>query len=654
MKRATLIATVLLVLGIAGEGGAARLAGPTATTGPVSSVADTTATVTGTVDPGGESTTWYVEYGTSTSYGKKTSSKSAGSGSSSVPVSADLTALSPGTAYHYRVVATNATDTAHGSDGVVSTTSPTAPPSAVTVDAGEIGPFKAALRGSVDPNGLATTWYFEYGKSAGYGAKTPVENAGSGTASQGVSVLVQNLEAGATYHFRLVAQSSAGTSRGSDRSFTTDAPPSMRTGSAGSVTGSSAILSGTINPKGRSSRVWFEFGTSTSYGSRTSVQDAGFGSSDRTVTSTLNGLRIGTRYHFRIVGQSDAGRVHGADSSFRTSSAPSVATGPAASVGAGSALLTGAVNPNGRTTSWFFEYGTTTSYGTHTSSHGIGNGTVTVSVSDSAVGLAAATTYHYRLVASSSGGTTRGPDATFTTLGPPVVQTGQVTRLSTSTAVVSGKVNPVGLAATYWVEYGRTASYGLRTGTGNLAAGTGDVTLSFPLSGLGPGLRYHYRLVASTSAGTTAGRDASFGTSPLPRGPNGRAVHCTITGTVGPDTLRGTPGPDVICGLGGGDVIAGLGGNDVIYAGPGDDIVDGGAGNDKIYGGAGNDRVSGGFGKDVVDGGVGRDTMLGGPGADLLQSRDGFHDTVNGGPGHDRGRTDRRRDDRVSVEQLLS
>src|SRR5262249_53905309 len=157
--------------------------------------------------------------------------------------------------YHYRVVATNASGTSHGSDGILTTTAPTAPQTVSTAGADQIGPFKAALHGTVDPNGLSTTWFFEYGKTTGYGSKTPSENAGHGTPSQSVWVLVQSLGAGVTYHFRLVATSTAGTSRGSDRTFTTDAPPSVRTGATQSVTPISAVLTGTINPRGRAASV---------------------------------------------------------------------------------------------------------------------------------------------------------------------------------------------------------------------------------------------------------------------------------------------------------------------------------------------------------------------------------------------------------------
>src|SRR2546430_13326361 len=88
MRRLALIAPVLAVLAIAAVGGAATLSAPTASTGPVSTVTNSTAGVSGSVNPGGESTTSYVEYGTTTGYGKKTSSPNARSGPPTVPGSA--------------------------------------------------------------------------------------------------------------------------------------------------------------------------------------------------------------------------------------------------------------------------------------------------------------------------------------------------------------------------------------------------------------------------------------------------------------------------------------------------------------------------------------------------------------------------------------
>ncbi len=89
--------------------------------------------------------------------------------------------------------------------------------------------------------------------------------------------------------------------------------------------------------------------------------------------------------------------------------------------------------------------------------------------------------------------------------------------------------------------------------------------------------------------------------------------RCTVIGTPGADVLHGTPRDDVICGLGGNDLLDGRGGAD---------LLDGGAGND------------------VLTGGPGDDTMLGGPGRDTLYAADGFRDSVDGGPGADRGHID--------------
>src|SRR6185436_11600414 len=81
---------------------------PSAVTGAATSVGATTAVVTGKVDPGGEATSWYVEYGTTTGYGSRTDARSAGNGTAPVDVSEQLRGLTTGATYHYRLVATNA------------------------------------------------------------------------------------------------------------------------------------------------------------------------------------------------------------------------------------------------------------------------------------------------------------------------------------------------------------------------------------------------------------------------------------------------------------------------------------------------------------------------------------------------------------------
>ncbi|MEV6925027.1 hypothetical protein AB0M46_11075 [Dactylosporangium sp. NPDC051485] len=96
---------------------------------------------------------------------------------------------------------------------------------------------------------------------------------------------------------------------------------------------------------------------------------------------------------------------------------PTVTTGSATSVAGTAATIAGTVSPNGLSTTYHFEYGTTTSYGTQTPSPdgSAGSGTTAAPVSANLSGLTASTTYHYRLVATNSAGATNGSDATFTT-----------------------------------------------------------------------------------------------------------------------------------------------------------------------------------------------------------------------------------------------
>jgi hypothetical protein len=82
----------------------------------------TSATVSGTVNPDGWSTSYYVQYGTTASYGGGTTSQVAGSGTTRVPVSASLSGLTAGTTYHYRIDAANAAGTAYSSEGSFTTT----------------------------------------------------------------------------------------------------------------------------------------------------------------------------------------------------------------------------------------------------------------------------------------------------------------------------------------------------------------------------------------------------------------------------------------------------------------------------------------------------------------------------------------------------
>jgi hypothetical protein len=97
-------------------------------------------------------------------------------------------------------------------------------------------------------------------------------------------------------------------------------------------------------------------------------------------------------------------------------SPPTVATSAASSISATAARLNGSADPNGASTSAWFQWGTSTAYGNTTApATSVGSGTTAVSYSFNLSALSCGTTYHYRAAAKNAGGTTYGRDKRITT-----------------------------------------------------------------------------------------------------------------------------------------------------------------------------------------------------------------------------------------------
>jgi hypothetical protein len=188
------------------------------------------------------------------------------------------------------------------------------------------------------------------------------------------------------------------------------------TNAASNVASFSATLNSSVDPHGLTATVHFQYGTTTSYGSTTASQSK-TGNTYQSVSANISGLSASTTYHFRIVAINSAGTVYGADRTFTTLSAtgpPVVTTSPATNVTASSATLNGSLDPHGLMTTVSFQYGTTTSYGHATAMQSqIGN--TYRNITSNISGLTTHTTYHFRIVATNSGGTRNGVDRTFTT-----------------------------------------------------------------------------------------------------------------------------------------------------------------------------------------------------------------------------------------------
>jgi len=317
--------------------------------------------------------------------------------------------------------------------------------------------------------------------------------------------------------------SSCGGGGGDSTSIPVSAPIATSV-AATSITENSAILNGTVNPNGLTTRAWFEYGTDPGLQTYSSSpdQDAGNGLIAQPVNTTLSALATGTTYHFRACAENSDGYSEGQIMSFTTASPgapPAVTTIAATSVGATGATLNGSVIPNGLATDAWFEWGTDPALASYsaTGTQVVGSGTTSQTIGHALTGLATGTIYYFRVAASNGSGTSKGNVLSFLPGAAPTVTTLAATSVGTTGATLNGNVNPNGLSTDAWFEWGTSPTL-VTFNTSSiqaLEAGTNPLYVKATLSGLIPGTPYYYRLAASNATGSAIGSIVYFPTASL-------------------------------------------------------------------------------------------------------------------------------------------
>lgn len=302
-----------------------------------------------------------------------------------------------------------------------------------TIEVPEFPSWTAAtLKGTVNPEGLPVSQCrFEYGPTTAYGtvvpcAQTPAE-IGEGTAPVPVHADISGLEAnGAEYNVRLVAVNENGLGPSPNLEFET--PAAVVTNPATAVSAATAILNGSVNPLGHPlTECFFEYGKTTEYGEAAScVPDAGgvgSGSSPVPVQADVN-LDPGSVYHFRLVAaNAPDGQAKGKDLTLQTLG-PALGETWSEGVDFTEAILNAEVDPEGKATTFRFEYGVEGPCETNPCASvpvpdgQVGSDSTLHEVSAFLEGLVPGATYHYRVVATNSDAASESPDRTFDTYAP--------------------------------------------------------------------------------------------------------------------------------------------------------------------------------------------------------------------------------------------
>jgi C1A family cysteine protease len=328
----------------------------------------------------------------------------AGSYSWSVP-----TSLSAGS--DYKIVVTSTSNASvSGNSPAFSITASVNAPTATTVAAGSVTGTGAVLNGTVNANNFSTTVTFQYGLTASYGSTVTADQSPvTGTGNTTVSKTISGLTPGTTYHYRVVAVNSAGTTIGADMTFTTSdtASPSLAITShtnSQHVTTSSITISGTASDSGKGNNGISQVTVNGVRASNDTATGSGTASWSKQVALS-NGVNSLTVIAYDSINNPTTQTI--------AIYYDIAATGSASRVTRTSAILNGTVSPNGSATTYHFEWGLTAAYGNSTSTQSAGSGSGNVAVSANLTGLTPLATYHYRLVATNSGGTTQGVDKTF-------------------------------------------------------------------------------------------------------------------------------------------------------------------------------------------------------------------------------------------------
>ena len=285
--------------------------------------------------------------------------------------------------------------------------------------------------------------------------------------------------------------------------------PQVQTNYATNIQNSSATLNASITDLGSSASatIWFQWGTTTSYGNQTYQQTQGY---TGTFSQGISGLSSYTTYHFRVVAQNTYGTLYGQDMTFYTSQTGSESL----TASAGSDLYL----TSGQTTtlqgSGYDSSGYSLTYSWTCSGGTLSNYYVAQPVYTAPYNYSSQTTYTCTLTVSNSYGNSNSDsvniyiNSSSIQVGGASVQTNSATNVSNYQATLNGYLSVPYLSNSnyVWFQYGTDTNYG--SNTSQQSVNSGSFTQN--IANLSYNTTYHFRAVAQGSFGTIYGQDMTF------------------------------------------------------------------------------------------------------------------------------------------------
>lgn len=532
--------------------GAGVNSAPAVTTGAASGITTNTATVAGTItDPGCTAVTAYgIEYSTTSGFANGTGTQVASGNLTGTNFSSSLSGLNPATTYYYKAYATNAAGTTWGSEMSFTTSSlsPTLSASSLSGFGNVCVNTTAATVQSFTITGTnLTNANIVIGPLAGFSFATsatgPFTNSLNLTqpgGSYSQQVFVQfSPTAVQSYNGNIPVSGGGATAinvavTGSG----VNSAPTVTTGTATSVTTTTASVGGAVTNNGCSALTAYgiEYSTSNNFPTGSGTQVLSSNITGGNFTSVLTGLSASTTYYYRAFATNGGGASYGLQQSFITTAPPPATLAATPLTAFGSACVNTVNGPNSFTitgsnlTSANITVGPLAGFTFSTTANGTYTPTLTVTPAGGTVNQVvyvkfippAVQNYNGNIPVSGGGASSINVAVNGAgTNAVPSVTTGPIANLTTNSVVVGGVITDAGCSPVdgYGVEYsginGFTPGTGTKVHIGNVISSGTFTTL---LDSLVQGATYYFRAYATNAGGIGYGSEQSFTVKTIPNG----------------------------------------------------------------------------------------------------------------------------------------